>query len=142
MKKTFVEYFLSDSFNKKNITMKWIHNLLKGAALTSVLFIFQACYGTPEWLHDADVTFKVVSAEDDKPIKDVEIFTRVHANENLDWNLCGYTDEEGTLGATVGYDDESKTQFRFQDKDGAFEIKDTVVVDLSNTIVVKLRKAE
>ena len=122
--------------------MKWIHNLLKGATLTSVLFIFQACYGTPEWLHDADVTFKVVSAEDDKPIKDVEIFTRVHANENLDWNLCGYTDEEGKLGATIGYDDESKTQFRFQDKDGVFEIKDTVVVDLSNTIVVKLRKAE
>lgn len=28
--------------------MKWIHNLLKGLSLTSALFIFQACYGTPQ----------------------------------------------------------------------------------------------
>jgi hypothetical protein len=26
---------------------KWIHRALKGASLTTALFIFQACYGTP-----------------------------------------------------------------------------------------------
>lgn len=26
---------------------KWLHRALKGASLTSVLFVFQACYGTP-----------------------------------------------------------------------------------------------
>ena len=28
--------------------MKWLHNLLKGASLTTALFIFQACYGMPQ----------------------------------------------------------------------------------------------
>ena len=28
--------------------MRWLHNLLKGASLTGALFVFQACYGTPE----------------------------------------------------------------------------------------------
>ena len=26
---------------------KWIHHALKGASLTTALFVFQACYGTP-----------------------------------------------------------------------------------------------
>ena len=26
---------------------KWLHRALKGASLTSALFVFQACYGTP-----------------------------------------------------------------------------------------------
>ena len=30
--------------------MKWLHNLLKGLSLTAALFVFQACYGTPEGL--------------------------------------------------------------------------------------------
>ena len=25
----------------------WIHRILKGASLTTALFVFQACYGTP-----------------------------------------------------------------------------------------------
>ena len=27
--------------------MKWLRNLLKGLSLTTALFVFQACYGTP-----------------------------------------------------------------------------------------------
>ena len=26
---------------------KWIHRILKGTSLTTALFVFQACYGTP-----------------------------------------------------------------------------------------------
>ena len=26
---------------------KWLHRALKGASLTTALFVFQACYGTP-----------------------------------------------------------------------------------------------
>ena len=28
--------------------MKWLHNLLRGLSLTGALFVFQACYGTPQ----------------------------------------------------------------------------------------------
>jgi len=27
--------------------MKWFRNILKGLSLTSALFVFQACYGSP-----------------------------------------------------------------------------------------------
>ena len=42
--------------------MGFFRNFLKGASLTTALFVFQACYGTPKWLHDEDMSFRVVSA--------------------------------------------------------------------------------
>ena len=35
--------------------MKWLHNLLKGLSLTACLFVFQACYGTPEPPYEPDI---------------------------------------------------------------------------------------
>ena len=35
--------------------MKWLHNLLKGMSLTAALFVFQACYGTPEGVLGPDI---------------------------------------------------------------------------------------
>ena len=35
--------------------MKWLHNLLKGMSLTAALFVFQACYGTPEGALGPDI---------------------------------------------------------------------------------------
>ena len=122
--------------------MKWLRNILKGASLTTALFIFQACYGTPEWLHDEDVQFQVVSAADDMPVDDVEIYTRVMYNDGLDWNLCGYTDEEGTLSTTIYFDVNNAPQFRISDPNGRYAVKDTVIADMSDTILIKLEKAE
>ena len=122
--------------------MKWLHNILKGASLTTALFIFQACYGTPNWLHDAEVQFKVVSAVDNTPLKDVSVFTRVSANEAYDWLPCGVTAENGELDAVVGCSDVEDPQFRFQAGDASYAVKDTVVADLSKTIVVKLKKVK
>jgi hypothetical protein len=36
------------------VMRKWIHRALKGASLTTALFVFQACYGTPPGL-DYDI---------------------------------------------------------------------------------------
>ncbi|MBR5101439.1 MAG: hypothetical protein IKX34_09115 [Bacteroidales bacterium] len=44
--------------------MKWLHNLLKGLSLTAALFVFQACYGTPEGLEpDIDMGDNPASVE-------------------------------------------------------------------------------
>lgn len=124
------------------MVMKWLHNILKGASLTTALFIFQACYGTPEWLHDDDVQLQVVSAEDGSPIDDVEIYTRMTVSEDMDWDLCGYTDEEGVLSTTVYFNENYAPQFRVSDPSGRYAVKDTVVADLSDTILIMLEKAE
>ena len=54
--------------------MKLLRKILKGISLTSVLFVFQACYGTEPALSMEEVMFKVVSAEDvkrGKPYPDI-----------------------------------------------------------------------
>ena len=54
--------------------MKWLHNLLKGLSLTAALFVFQACYGTPEGLEpdidmgDNPAPVEVVSAPEEPAI--------------------------------------------------------------------------
>ena len=53
--------------------MGFFRNFLKGASLTTALFVFQACYGTPKWLHDEDMSFRVVSAVDDTKLVELAI---------------------------------------------------------------------
>lgn len=123
--------------------MKFLRNLIKGASLTTALFVFQACYGTPDWLHEADASFRVVSATDGKPIKDVGIYTRVYHSENLDWNLRGYTNDSGMASIMVGIMDGQSPEFRFQTDDGSFIAKDTVITDLHNGVIqVRLQEKD
>lgn len=124
--------------------MGFFRNFLKGASLTTALFIFQACYGTPSWLDETDVSFKVISAEDGSPIKDVSVYTRVYESENLDWNLRGYTNEEGIANVLVGVMEGRSPQLRFEAEGNQYAVKDTVIADLSHSrlIEIKLQKAE
>ena len=122
--------------------MRWLHNILKGASLTTALFIFQACYGTPSWMNDLNVELQVVSAEDGSPIDDVEIYSRIDADDELIWNLCGYTDEKGSLSTMIITHDGIDPQFRISDPAGRYAAKDTVVSNLGDTIVIALGKAE
>lgn len=121
--------------------MKWLRNILKGASLTMALFIFQACYGTPQWLHDSEVQFQVV-AQDGSPVDDVEIYTRFADNDDLDWSLCGNTDAAGNLSTVIYFDENNDPQVRVCDPAGRYAVRDTVVSDLDGTIVITLSKAE
>jgi len=123
--------------------MGFFRNLLKGASLTTALFIFQACYGTPEWLHEEDVSFKVVSAVDNTPIENVGVYTRVYKSDNLDWLLRGYTNESGVANILVGVVDGETPEFRFETEDGSYAVKDTVIADWYKMLIeIRLQKAE
>jgi hypothetical protein len=123
--------------------MKWLHNLLKGLSLTTALFIFQACYGTPEWLHNSVLPFKVVDARTGDPLQGVGISSRVQAAENLDWIPGGVTDENGEALVYFGTMDGAKPQFRIEASGTDYLVKDTVLVDLSyRTVEIMLSKAE
>ena len=124
--------------------MGFFRNFLKGASLTTALFIFQACYGTPSWLDETDVSLKVISAEDGSPIKDVSVYTRVYESENLDWNLRGYTNDEGIANVLVGVMEGCSPQLRFEAEGNQYAVKDTVIAALSHSrlIEIKLQKAE
>lgn len=121
--------------------MGFLRNLLKGASLTTALFVFQACYGTYKWLDEVNMSFKVVSAEDGKPVKDAAILTRF--SDNSAWNLLGYTDEEGVADVFYGRAYESPPEFRIDGKESGYIVKDTVFYDLSSRVYnISLQKAE
>ena len=52
---------------------KWIHHALKGASLTTALFVFQACYGTPPGPYEEfEVVDEVELVEDALPEADAQ----------------------------------------------------------------------
>lgn len=125
---------------------KWIHNLLKGASLTTALFIFEACYGPPMDYHDYSLDFRVVSSLDGQPLKDVNVSMSRADSENGQWMLCGQTGETGDFTVYWGTVDSAaipSPKFRFESPDGSYAVKDTTFTDLSHRrITIALEKAE
>ena len=108
----------------------WFRKLLAGISLTSVLFIFQACYGTP---HDAqiDINIKgtVKSETTGLPIEGIKI-TAHHTSQTM------VTDTNGRFSFYT----EMSNSYRliFEDADstvnGIFLTKDTVILNSENDI--------
>ena len=44
---------------KNNRTYKWVRGLLAASAFTSVMFIMQACYGTPNYRNEESFSYEV-----------------------------------------------------------------------------------
>ena len=58
--------------------MKWFRRILRGASATAVLFIFQACYGTPQ------VPYEELEAEAEAAPELVEEVTTEEISETED----------------------------------------------------------
>ncbi len=115
--------------------MKLLHNILKASTLSTALFIFQACYGTPVdyWGGEfSEVTFKVMSAADKSPLEGI----RVNCKDGDDWVDCGKTNSKGmlTIFATRVSD-----EFSFVDPDGNYSQLDTTFNTISETYEIPLR---
>ncbi len=110
------------------ITMKRnaIRKIIGGLSLTSAMFIFQACYGTPQdFGADLLIEGQVKSKTAGLPIKGI----KVSVADSLQYEL---TDEEGKFSfytekledLTLQFQDIDSTQNRF------YINKDTVLTDL------------
>lgn len=110
------------------ITMKRnaIRKIIGGLSLTSAMFIFQACYGTPQdFGADLLIEGQVKSKTSGLPIKGI----KVSVADSLQYEL---TDEEGKFSfytekledLTLQFQDIDSTQNRF------YINKDTVLTDL------------
>ena len=117
------------------ILMKWLHNLLKGASLTTALFIFQACYGVPdawtdEYVGDSTpMSFALVSNETGNPIEGIQI-TGSTSKGGREW-LLGTTGPEGKCRVDLPYIENVPGPFlRFEDPNGHYAAKDTSFMDL------------
>ena len=112
---------------------KILHNLLKGASLTTALFIFQACYGIRqpfEEYGEATMRFSLVSGSTGESLKGILVKASVYAAD-AGYLELGVTDEQGRCKVAIPYLRNEKGPFlRFEDPEGKMAPKDTSLADL------------
>ena len=120
---------------------KWLRGLLKASALTTVMFIMQACYGTPKDLDDiveinlcGYVTDKVTG----QPLQGVQLHV-FHADG---WSGChdfGNSDENGyfEMRQWGNIHRVSQLTIEVEDREGDYQPFDTLV--FSDTDLTGLR---
>ncbi len=125
--------------------MKWLHNLLKGISLTGALFVFQACYGTPQTPLEeeegfAPMTFSLVSRATGEPLEGIKIKSRVWETPRL----IGTTGSDGKCHVEMFYyRNRPGPVISFEDSTGTYMTKDTVLADLrERDILIKMEAAE
>lgn len=85
---------------------KWLRNIVKGVSLTSALFVFQACYGTPQDLgFDFWIEGQVKSKTTGLPIRGIKVSV-------ADGVQYEYTDENGRFGFFTEKVEGVKLQFQ------------------------------
>lgn len=122
--------------------MKWLHHLLKGASLSTALFVFQACYGVPQPLYDEDgmapMHFSCISSETGAPLEGIQV--RGKEWKDGDYRLLGVTDAEGKCKVEIPYlRNRPGPYLHFEDAAGHHIAKDTTLADLRDRdIVIKM----
>lgn len=115
------------------VIYKWFRGLLKASALTTVMFIMQACYGTPHDFQEIRVAGKIIDKTTLQPIQGIG----VQGYEGV------VTDESGCFSFyTMGYGD--CQNLSFIDSIGRYEpVNDTLICgDLTNITIEMTPVAE
>lgn len=112
----------------------WIRNIIGGCSFASALFVFQACYGTPQdFGMDLLVQGQVKSKTTGLPIKGI----KVSALENIQYDT---TDEKGTFSFYT--EKLEKITIRFEDIDagqnGSFVTKDSLLTNISEKVYLDI----
>jgi hypothetical protein len=94
-------------------TYKWLRGLMKASALTTVMFIMQACYGTPknEFVR-INISGYVTDKSNGQPLQGIQL-EAFHSEGDYD-HVIGYTDENGYF---------EMSQWDFFDKVSQFTIE-------------------
>ena len=100
---------------------KWFRGLMKASALTTVMFIMQACYGPPMHMHQVQMSGKVVDKTTGLPLKDIEY--------QVDGQTWGYTDENGQFEILRCDEIDMGHQLSFVDTVGRYQTFDTLIRD-------------
>jgi len=116
----------------------WIKKIIGGLSFTTALFVFQACYGTPQdFGFDSYVEGTVKSRTTDLPINGIRVL--IYA-ENAINNHYLYTDEKGyfSLYSERGSDVKLRFDDADADENGLFATKDTILYDVTDKVYLNI----
>jgi hypothetical protein len=116
----------------------WGKKILGGLSLTSALFIFQACYGTPQDMGlDIFIEGQVKSLKTNKPVKGI----KVSVTDKMQYQ---FTDDDGKFSfyteTALSY------KIKFEDIDslqnGLFVKTDTLLTKIDKTVYLNIELEE
>jgi putative lipoprotein (rSAM/lipoprotein system) len=116
----------------------WRKRILGGLSLTTALFIFQACYGTPQDMGlDILIEGQVKSGKTEQPIKGI----KVSVEDKVQYQ---YTDESGKFSFYT--ESAASYKIKFEDIDlnvnGIFLEKDTLLKNIIKEIYLNIKLEE
>lgn len=115
---------------------KWIRKIIRGLSITSVLFVFQACYGTPQdFGQDLLIEGQVKSKKTGLPIKGIKVSTdEQYEFTDKDGNFSFYTIRENNL--KINFEDVDAAE------NGNFSSKDTILTNVSRKVYLDINLNE
>jgi len=122
----------------KKMKPNWRKRILGGLSLTTALFIFQACYGTPQDIGlDILIEGQVKSGKTEQPIKGI----KVSVEDKVQYQ---YTDESGKFSFYT--ESAASYKIKFEDIDlsvnGVFLEKDTLLKNIIKKIYLNIKLEE
>lgn len=116
------------------MTRNLVRKIIGGLSFTSVLFVFQACYGTPQDIeYDVLVEGQVKSKTTGQPIKGIKVSPisgLTYKNTDDEGKFSFYTPSEGIV--TLRFEDVDNTQ------NGNFQSKDTTLKNVFDMVFVNI----
>ena len=124
----------------------WLRNMFRGLCLTSAVFVFQACYGTPQdFGQDLHVNGVVKSKKTGEPIEGVMILAGANTTEET-YRMSQYfeTDKYGKFSFYIHEMDKMHVSFVDANvSDGKdYARKDTIITVNSSEIVLNIELEE
>ena len=125
---------MTNEINYKHMKRNWLRRVIGGLGFTTTLFIFQACYGTPQDFGlDLLIEGQVKSKTSGLPIEGIKVLV----TESMQYEI---TDKEGKFSLysealedlTIKFQDVDSTQ------NGAFVDKDTVLNDVNERVYLDI----
>ena len=122
---------------------KWFRGLLKASALTTVMFIMQACYGTPKDIDDIveiDLCGYVTDKATGQPLEGIEL-RAYHSDGYSACNDFANTDENGYFEMRQWGNSRSVTSFSIEvrDSDEHYQPFDTLVMSNADLTSLKIK---
>jgi hypothetical protein len=130
--------FKRNKLRNQKIKRDWKRKLLGGLSLTTALFIFQACYGTPQDFGlDIFIEGQVKSQKTGAPVKGI----KVSVAEKMQYE---YTNEEGRFSLYTEIADYYRIKFEDIDatQNGSFNYRDTLLSGINKRVYLNIELEE
>lgn len=123
----------------KNKTYKWLRGLLQASAFTSVMFIMQACYGTPNYRNEESFSYEVKMSGVVTDSASAQPLSGIYVSADISDEVA-VSNENGqfSLSFMVYSDSEDGYNLNFSDSLDRYAPLDTLIVSDFSDINISL----